>query len=213
MGEDQALAHLRDILARPEYHVEQTPSWWQQLLSPVFDVIEYLVAQLIQTVLETTGGREGWFGIAVLLVCAVLIAVVGVYLVRLVRLSVVRESRVTAATLAERRERSERLWQTAHQLAAAGEFAEAIRILYLSALYALDERALLHVESSQTNREHARQLSRAHPALGEAFFEVVERYDRVRYGRFLVTQATFAELSRLVERARAASLTLQTAQP
>jgi hypothetical protein len=211
MGEDQALVRLREILARPEFRVDQTPSWWQQLLAPVFDLIEYLVAQLIQTVLNTTSGQEGWFGVGVLVVCAVLIVVVGVYLVRLIRLSVVRDSRGTAASLAERRERSERLWQTAHQLAAAGQLTEAVRILYLSALYALDERALLHVESSLTNREHARQLSHAHPALGETFFEVVERYDRVRYGRFLVTEATFAELSRLVERARSASLASRAA--
>jgi hypothetical protein len=211
MGEDQALERLRDILARPEFRVDQSPAWWQQLLAPVFDLINYLLAQLIQTVLNTTSGREGWFGIGVLLVSAALIVVVGVYLVRLVRLSVVRDSRVDAASLAERRERSERLWQTAHQLAAAGQLAEAVRMLYLSALYALDERALLHVESSLTNREHARRLSQAYPSLGETFFEVVERYDRARYGRFLVTEATFAELSRLVERARSASLASRAA--
>jgi Domain of unknown function (DUF4129) len=212
MGEDQALERLRDILARPEFRVDQSPAWWQQLLAPVFDLINYLLAQLIQTVLNTTSGREGWFGIGVLLVSAALIVVVGGgYLVRLVRLSVVRDSRVDAASLAERRERSERLRQTAHQLAAAGQLAEAVRMLYLSALYALDERALLHVESSLTNREHARRLSQAHPSLGATFFEVVERYDRARYGRFLVTEATFAELSRLVERARSASLASRAA--
>jgi uncharacterized membrane protein YcjF (UPF0283 family) len=207
MGEDQALARLRDVLARPEFHAGQTPSWWEQLLAPVFELIQYLVVRLIQTLIDTSTGREGWFGIGVLVVCAALIVAVVGYLIRMVRLSVVRDSRVSAATLAERRERSERLWQTAHQLAAAGQLAEAVRVLYLSALYALDERALLHVESSQTNREHARQLSRTHPALGETFFQVVERYDCVRYGRFLVTQATFAELSGLVARARTASLT------
>jgi len=72
-------------------------------------------------------------------------------------------------------------------------------------LYALDERALLHVETSLTNREHAGQLRRSHPELGKTFAEVVDRYDRVRYGRFPVTQQTFTELSGLVARARTAS--------
>ena len=70
------------------------------------------------------------------------------------RLSVHHESRARLQSLAERRERSERLWRTAQQLAASGKWPEAVRVVYLSALYALDERALLHVESSLTNREH-----------------------------------------------------------
>jgi len=206
VGEDQALARLREVLARPEYQVDQARPWWEQLLAPVFDLLGYLVARLIQLLADSTSGREGSFGIGVVGVCVALIAVVLVYLVRSVRLSVMRDGRVSSASLAERRERSERLWQTAQQLAAAGQLAEAVRVVYLSALYALDERALLHVETSQTNREHARQLLLAHPDLGRTFFDVVERYDRVRYGRTPVTEATFTELSSLVARARTASL-------
>jgi hypothetical protein len=129
-----------------------------------------------------------------------------VYLLRAVRLSVTRESRVGSIRLAERRERSDRLWQTAQQLAAAGQLAEAVRLVYLSALYALDERALLHVESSLTNREHARQLSQLHPDVGQTFSDVVQHYDRLRYGRFPVTETAFAELSSRVARSRSASL-------
>ena|ERR1700737_641241 len=206
MGEDQALAHLREILARPEYQVDQSRPWWEQLLGPVFDLIGYVLARLIQMLGDTTSGREGSLGFGVFAVCLSLVIVVCIYLIRTVRLSVVRDSRVGSATLSERRDRSERLWQSAQQLAAAGNLTEAVRLLYLSALYALDERALLHVESSLTNREHARVLSRLHPGLGRTFFEVVERYDRVRYGRFPVTQSTFTELSGLVARARTASL-------
>jgi hypothetical protein len=105
-----------------------------------------------------------------------------------------------------RRERSDRLWRSAHQLAAAGDLAEAVRALYLSALYALDERALLRVERSLTNREHARELRRMHPDLAAAFADVVDRYDGVRYGRGPVTPQSFAELSGLVERSRDTAL-------
>lgn len=206
MGEDQALMRLREILARPEYQVDRSRPWWEQLLAPVLEVVDYALARLFQTLMDTTSGREGWFGIGVLVLCIVLIVGVGLYLIRTVRLSVVRDSRVGRTSLAARRERSEQLWQTAHQLAAGGQLAEAVRVLYLSALYALDERAVLHVESSLTNREHARQLSRTHPALGETFLEVVERYDRLRYGRFPVTETAFSDLSDLVARARTTSL-------
>ena len=206
MGEDAALARLQDILARPEYQLDQARPWWQVLLAPLFDLIGYLLARFIQTLVDTTAGREGWFGLAVEAVCVALFAIVLVYLVRAVRLSVTRESRVGSVKLAERRERSDRLWQAAQQLAAAGQLAEAVRLVFLSALYALDERALLHVESSLTNREHARQLSQLHPDVGQTFAEVVLQYDRLRYGRLLVTETAFAELSGRVARARRASL-------
>jgi hypothetical protein len=75
----------------------------------------------------------------------------------------------------------------------------------LSALYALDEHALLHVQSSLTNREHAAQLLREHPHSGATFAELVQRYDRLRYGREPITAERFAELSGLVARTRAAT--------
>jgi hypothetical protein len=206
VGEDQALARLREILARPEYQVDQARPWWEQWLGPVFDLIGYLLARLIQMLGDTTSGREGPVGFGIFGVCLALVVVVLVYLIRTIRLSVMRDRRIRSASLAERRERSEQLWQTAQQLAASGHLTEAVRLVYLSALYALDERALLHVESSLTNREHARQLSRSHPDLGLTFFEVVDRYDRVRYGRAPVTESAFTELSGLVARARTASL-------
>jgi hypothetical protein len=206
MGEDPALTRLQEILARPEYQVDQSRPWWQLLLAPLFDLIGYLLARFVQTLLDTTAGREGWFGLVVEAVCVVLITVVLVYLMRAVRLSVTRDSRVGSVRLAERRERSDRLWQTAQQLAAAGQLAEAVRLVYLSALYALDERALLHVESSLTNREHARQLSQLHPDVGLTFAEVVQHYDRLRYGPFPVTETAFSELSGRVARARSAAL-------
>jgi hypothetical protein len=206
VGEDLALARLQDILARPEYQFDQSRPWWQLLLAPLFDLIGYLLALFIQTVFDTTAGREGWFGLAVEAVCVVLFAVVLVYLVRAVRLSVTRDSRTGSVRLAERRERSDRLWQTAQELAAAGQLAEAVRLVYLSALYALDERALLHVESSLTNREHARQLSQLHPHVGQTFADVVQHYDRLRYGRLPVSENAFSELSGRVARARNASL-------
>lgn len=206
MDEDPALARLHDVLARPEYQFDQSRSWWEQLVAPLFDLIGYLVARFVQTLADTAAGREGWYGLAIVALCVVLLAVVILYLVRAVRLSVTRESRIGSARLADRRERSDRLWQTAQRLAAAGDLTEAVRLVYLSALYALDERALLHVESSLTNREHARQLSQMHPDLGGPFSEVVQHYDRIRYGRFAITETTFTELSGRVARARSASL-------
>src|SRR5207249_9894517 len=134
--------------------------------------------------------------------------VVIAYLARAVRLSVIGEARVGAGSLAERRQRSDQLWYAAQQLASAGQIDEAVRLVYLSALYALDERALLRVETALTNREHAQRLRSLHPSLGATFAEVVDGYDRIRYGHALAVQGknSFGELSRRVERVRAGAL-------
>ena len=205
MGEDQALARLGEILARPEYHVDTSVPWWQQLLAPVFDLIWLLLTRVFQTASDSAAGREGILGWGVLAMCTVLLVAVVTYLVRAVRISVLRESRVAGASHAERRQRSDELWQAAQALAAAGQFAEAVRTLYLSALYALDERALLHVETSLTNREHAQRLQQLHPEMAGTFGDVVERYDRLRYGHAPVGDETFGELSQRVERVRTAA--------
>jgi hypothetical protein len=207
MPEDQALVQLHAILARPEYQTSDGQPWWEQLLRPVWDLVLYGIARLIEAIVNAGTGREGPVGIVALVVCALLVGVVSVYLIRAVGISVRREDALQSQTLAERRERSERLWQTAQQLAGSGQWSDAIRVVYLSALYALDERALLHVESSLTNREHARALERGHPELAATFAPVVERYDAVRYGGVPASSTTFDDLSELVQRARQAAFT------
>jgi Domain of unknown function (DUF4129) len=206
MSEDQALQRLQAILAGPEYHVERDVPWWQQLLAPVIAYVWNLLSQLFHLAVNSATGHEGSVGLVVLVASAAAVVVALVYLVRAVRLSVVRETELRGASLAERRERSDQLWQSAQQLAAAGDFAQALRLLYLSALYALDERALLHVEFNLTNREHAQRLMQTYPALGDSFTELVDRYERVRYGRASVAAESFAEFSRRAQRVRSAAL-------
>jgi len=206
MGEDQAIDRLREILARPEYQVDQTLPWWQQLLAPLLDFVWSLISQLIQMVLASTAGREGPVGAGVLVVCMALLVAVGVYLARAVRLSIVGERQLRAASLTERRERSDQLWRAAEELAAAGRLSDAVRLAYLSALYALDERMLLHIESNLTNREHAERLKQQYPSIGESFSDLVERYDRVRYGHLAVAADGYAEFSGHAQRVRSAAL-------
>jgi uncharacterized protein DUF4129 len=206
MSEDQAIDQLHAILARPEYQADQGTPWWQQLVAPILDYVWSVLGQLVQLVLNSASGREGALGVGVLLACVVVLAAALVYLGRALRLSVGRDAELRNASLAERRERSDQLWRTALERAAAGDFDEAVRLMYLSALYALDERALLHVERSLTNREHARRLQDEHPVLGPNFSDLVERYERVRYGRATVGADAFAEFSGRAERVRSAAL-------
>lgn len=196
MGEEQALQGLHDILARPEYQAQTSVPWWQQLLAPVLEQVWSLLSQLFDTVGQIVSGQSGAYGWVVVGACLLLFVVVAVYLLRAARLAMVSEHRLVSVDLAQRRERSDRLWQAAQDLAAAGRFAEAVPLVYLSALYALDERALLHIESSLTNREHARQLTRLNPTMGRTFEHVVYEYDRFRYGHAPVVAESFGEFSR-----------------
>jgi hypothetical protein len=203
MSEADALERLRGILARPEFQRELSRNWWDQLRSTIDEWLYSLWVTLAQSVADGASGREGWLGLAVLAAGAVIVVLVALYLVRSIRLAVLGESRLGAETRAERRERSDRLWASAQELAARGDWPGAVRAAYLSALYALDEHALLHVQSGLTNREHATQLAHAHPELGSTFAELVQRYDRLRYGRYPITPEAYADLSQLVAQARA----------
>jgi hypothetical protein len=206
MSEDEAVATLQTVLAQHQFQSDRSVPWWQQLLAPVFDLAWSLIGQFVQLVLDSTSGREGALGsVLVVASLALLVAATG-YLVRAVRLSVVRETRQRGASLAERRERSDELWRTAQQRAAAGELQEALRLAYLSALYALDERALVHIDVNLTNREHAQRLARDYPALGASFTELVDGYERVRYGRASVAADAFDEFSARAQRVRGAAL-------
>jgi uncharacterized protein DUF4129 len=211
MTEDQALERLQAILARPEFQIDTSVPWWQQLLAPVLDAVWGALARLVALVFDTASGQDGALGISILVVSAALVVGALVYLVRALRLSVVREAEMRGATLAERRERSDQLWQAAQRLAAGGEFTDAVRLLYLSSLYALDEHAVLHLERGLTNHEHALRLQSTHPALGGAFSDLVDRYERVRYGRATVSSEAFHEFSGRAQEVRAAALRGATA--
>jgi uncharacterized protein DUF4129 len=206
MPEDQALDRLQAILARPEYRFDDTTPWWQQLVTPLLESAWSLLGRLIELIVASSTGREGVIGIVVLVLACVCVLAALAYLIRAIRLSVARDSALRSASLAERRERSDQLYQAAQQAAGAGNYAQAVRLLYLSALYALDERELLHVERSLTNREHAERLRLAHPAVADSFADLVDRYERVRYGRAAVAAEAFAEFSGRAQHVRSAVL-------
>jgi Domain of unknown function (DUF4129) len=206
LTEDQALARLQAILARPEYQFDTSVPWWQQLLAPLVDFVWSALARLVALVFDTASGRDGLLGIGILVVSVALVAAALVYLIRALRLSVVRESEMRSASLAVRRERSDQLWQAAQRLAANGEFTDAVRLLYLSSLYALDEHAVLHLERGLTNREHAQRLQLSDPALAQTFSVLVEHYERVRYGHAAVAPDAFAEFTGRAQQVRTAAL-------
>jgi hypothetical protein len=193
---------LESILARPRFQYDESTAWWDAIVAWVLGPLQVAWAWLWETLAGAASGRQGFVGLALAALSLAVIVVALIYLGRAIRLAVQTDARLREESSRERRQRSDELWQQAQQLAAAGQWQAASRAAYLSALYALDEHAVLHVHSGLTNHEHAARLSRDHPELGDSFAELVQRYDRLRYGHYQVTPETFAELSVLVARAR-----------
>jgi hypothetical protein len=200
--EAEALQRLRQILALPEFQSPPRP-FWERLFLDARDWLADQLTALLQGVPDAVLGRLGWLqGIAVLAALAGAVVIV-VFVVRAVGLSVSGEARQRAATMTQLRARSDQLWRDGQALAQAGQLGAACRTLYLSALYALEEHGLVRVEQGQTNREHADRAVKAQPELVDTFDRLVQRYDRLRYGDYVVDRGAFDEISALVGRTRA----------
>jgi hypothetical protein len=203
MDETQALERLGGVLARPEFQAERSRRLWDTVWGAFGDWLHNLLAGLFRPVEAAIRGQELWINLAIIAVTIVLLGILVAFVARAVGLSVGRDAGAQARAAAAHRERSDEHWGRAQELAAAGRFAEATRALYLSALYALEEHAVLKVQAALTNREHADRVAREHPELSGVFAMLVQRYDRLRYGNHPVDRDTFAELRGLVERTRA----------
>ena len=83
-------------------------------------------------------------------------------------------------------------------LAAAGQYREAVRYLYLSTLLALDEAGRLHIDEATGNRDILRQ-ARATPRLAEALTPVVRLFDLFLFGHVPVTRDDYERYRQLNE--------------
>ena len=82
--------------------------------------------------------------------------------------------------------------------AQAGNYRQAVRQLYLSALLALEEQNLIRYDRSLTNREVLAQV-RSQPGIQHHLQPVVETFDDVWYGIHEPDQATFDGYAREVD--------------
>ena len=203
MDEARALEALTGILARPELNPQPVLDPWGTFWRAVWDLFVDLFGWLFRPIAQAIEGQLDWFGLGLVALAAIVLAGGLWFVVRAVRLNLVSDTADLTRAQAIRRERADRLWREAHDLAAAGDLTGAVRALYLSALYALEERDLLPVQEALTNREHADRLARVRPGASPVFVQVVGHYDRLRYGGEPIDRAAFDTLRSLVEQARA----------
>jgi hypothetical protein len=84
------------------------------------------------------------------------------------------------------------------QMASAGDYRTAVRLLYLSTLLLLEERRLLRYDRTLTNREYLRQV-RDRARLAQALRPVVDTFDEVWYGQIEPDAALYQEYARQVD--------------
>jgi hypothetical protein len=81
----------------------------------------------------------------------------------------------------------------ANQLADAGEYRKAFRLIYLASLVALDTDGILHFDRSRTNWEYLRELRRAgRRDLYDMLVPFTREFDRIWYGFGVADASAYA---------------------
>lgn len=185
------LAALQIILARPEFQAEPEnllDQLYQRILEILQKVLDFLIPDSGQLPLPIP--RWLVIGTPVLVLAGIL-----AYIFRDIWRSVLREvelsdedshdSEILSSGQASRR---------AQQLSSSGDYRQAVRYLYLSALLLLDERGLLRYNRTLTNREYLRQLS-SRPDLASRLYPVIDTFDRVWYGFETIDEQSYTRYS------------------
>jgi hypothetical protein len=204
-GDDTAnrLALLRGVLARREFSVlARGPNLWERFLEWLRWIMPRSAPGEVTPVVDALAGGTGWLlavggGLAIALLLSYWLAgLIG----GMVADAEARRRRAAGelepVTAAAAR-------QQARALAQVGNYRQAVRHLYLSALLHLEEHALLRRDRSLTNHEYLNQAA-TNPELHRHLKPVVETFDAVWYGVHEPDQATFVryqgEIDRLAEK-------------
>ncbi len=189
-----ARERLDHILARPEFR-PAAPSWQERLLqwlSERFPSLDGVPGG------ESVGRLLGWLivGASALIILAVLLS-----FLRGLRHNLDGEE--PAAPLpGDVPRRAAEAQAQASEAAGAGNFREAMRLLYLAALLHLDESGLIRFDRALTNREVLASVA-DNPSLRPLLAPVVAQFDQVWYGHAPFGQAEFERVREQIERLRA----------
>ena len=207
-----AQARARDILARAEFQVpepeapqedapeEAPPSGlWQRFLKWLLDVLEKLFRDAEQPSqvrdFSSGGGQAVANAVVVVVIAAALVVLVLVLLRALGKAKAGEDSRLEvstqdASTLAadpmNALARPPEGWaQLADELAARGEYREAVRSLYLALLSRLHREGVIHYDTTLSNWDYLRQF-RSRREWVPSFRELTLRFDFAWYGNLPV---------------------------
>ncbi|HTU71627.1 MAG TPA: DUF4129 domain-containing protein [Candidatus Baltobacteraceae bacterium] len=182
---------VRAELAVPgRYHLAPAvthPSLLEQILTWLWDRWTDLLTQIARHVhIGKTG--TALIGDAIVTFCVVAIGLIGAHLLAQLDLDRVRRERATALAPARS---AHALAALAAQAAAAGEYARAIRLLFIAVVTLLDLRGVVRDEQSLTVGELRRALHERDGRLEPAFVEIARLYTAAAYAQVGADEAAW----------------------
>ncbi|PTL80474.1 DUF4129 domain-containing protein [Vitiosangium sp. GDMCC 1.1324] len=207
-------ARARDILSRPEFQVpdpeapkgetpkeEEPPGAWQRFLKWLAELLEKLFRRDENDPVRSTpavpGGGQGVANVLVVVLIAGVLVVLALVLLRALgkdkkagenqQLEVsTQDAAALAADPMNALSRPPESWaHLADELAARGEYREAVRGLYLALLSRLHREGVIHYDTTLSNWDYLRQF-RSHREWLPPFRELTLRFDFAWYGNLPV---------------------------
>lgn len=174
-AEDEIRSTLHQVLSRPEFTPAARPAWVQWLLQRLADFFSWL----------GTMRQAAPFLFWLVLVGSLLLFVLLMgYLFWTMRRVLYRQRRLLRVETAE--QQSSRLSQMceaeARRRAAAADFTEAIRYLFLALVYRYDEKGRVNFQQASTNREYL-DLFADRPRIQDRLRVFVDTLDDYWYGQ------------------------------
>jgi hypothetical protein len=211
-----ASEHVRDILARPEFAVTppaepkasedslQPPGWWQRFMEQLGTWLDELFkreeeAPRSRSPLFTPGSGQGVANALVIFLGGAVLLLLGVILVRALRKEAreaegvalevsTQDAAALAADPTNALSRPPEGWaHLADELAARGEYREAVRSLYLALLSRLHRDGAILYDSTLSNWDYLRHFKGQREWL-PPFRELTYRFDFAWYGNLPVGQ-------------------------
>jgi hypothetical protein len=192
-ADDEIRKHLEEILTRPEFGAK-VDDFWRRFWQTIAESLRNLSG------LQDTAPIVYWFLIAACLGLLALLVIHIVWSVR--RILFVGAGGTESESSAETRGRlSIGYRDEAHRQAAAGEYTEAIRFLFLSLVYRFDESGRVLFPRAYTNREYL-SLFEGRVPMRSQLQVFVDALDEYWYGERTVAQEEYERCRLLYEQMR-----------
>jgi hypothetical protein len=213
---DGAHKKIEEILSRRAYQPEaEDPlsGFVKRTFRKVREFRDRILLSL-QRLLERifgAGAGSGWLSNVLLVVVLVMMVVAAVSLIRRIKRPQPKRKRMRVVLGEEIAAdgTSRELAEAGFAAARAGDFRTAVRKLYVSLLYELNERNLIELDESATNREYLRRASGLR-GLSSPMRYMTDRFDTVWYGMIPSSEADFSIYRARYEEAMQNARALQT---
>jgi hypothetical protein len=166
-----AFERLAGILARPEFQPRQEPD-----LNPLLERL----AELLDFLPDLPS--LPWLGNLLVVAGLALLAAIVAYVAAGLLGSFAAQAEVEVEGAGAEPLTAGQALSRSREMAMAGDYRTAVRLLYLSTLLLLEERNLLRYDRTLTNREYLRQVADNASLVG-ALRPVVDTFDEVWYGQ------------------------------